>query len=109
MLGGELRERRLAVDLLDRIDVGVQHPHVAPGTGGRSDHGVRPLRPPRRDLRLVRRRVIETVRRERLLVQRIAGENRDPAAGILERGLDHGRRAGLCLRAHMIAPGPPSL
>src|SRR5262249_56375041 len=26
-LCGELRERRLAVDLLDRIDVGVQHPH----------------------------------------------------------------------------------
>src|SRR6516165_4932388 len=109
MLRGELSERCLAVDLLDRVEVGIQHPHVALSAGGRGNHGVRPLRPPRLNLRLVRGRVIETVRGQRLLVERIAGENRNPATCVLERGLEHGRRAGLGLRAHVIAPGPPSL
>src|SRR5262249_61035225 len=98
-----------AVDLLDRIDVGIKHPHAALSASGRGDHGVRPLRPPRLDLRLIRGRVIETVRSERLLVEGIAGENRNPIACVLERGLEHGRLAGLGLRAHVIAPGPPSL
>src|SRR5262249_30657218 len=44
-LCGELRERRLAVDLLDRIDVVVEHTHVTHGPVGRRGSSVRQLRP----------------------------------------------------------------
>src|SRR6516162_8897864 len=108
VLGNELMQGGDAVELLDRINIGIESPNATRWTGRCSDHCVRPLPPPRTNLRLVRRCVFEAVRRERLLVERAAWKNRKTLAPILERGVEGvRRRAGLCLRAHVIFP--PSL
>src|SRR6516165_7973733 len=108
VLGNELVQGDDAVELLDRINIGIERPNATRRTSRRGDHCVRPLPPPRANLRLVGRRVFEAVRRERLLVERVAWKNRKALAPILERGVEGvRRRAGLCLRAHVILP--PSL
>src|SRR6516162_3966647 len=108
VLGNELIQGGDAVELLDRINIGIESPNATRGTGRCSDHCVRPLPPPRTNLRRIGRRVFEDVRRERLLVERAAWKNRKTLALILERSVEGVRgRAGLCLRAHVILP--PSL
>src|SRR5262249_23739600 len=109
VLGNELIQGGDAVELLDRVNIGIENPNATRWTGRCSDHCVRPLPPPRMNLHRIGRRVFEAVRRERLLVERAAWKNRKTLASILERGVEEGvrRRAGLCLRAHVIFP--PSL
>src|SRR5215467_1766430 len=105
VLGNELIQGGDAVELLDRINIGIENPNATRGTGRRSDHCVWPLSPPRTNLRLIGRRIFEAVRRERLLVERAAGENGKALTRVFERGVERVRgRAGLRLRAHVIFP-----
>src|SRR5262249_5741263 len=108
VLGSELIQGGDAVELLDRINIGIESPDATRRTGWRSDHCVRPFPPPRANLRRIGRRAFEAVRSERLFVERAAGENGKALACIFERGVERiRRRAGLRLRAHVILP--PSL
>src|SRR5262249_34079925 len=108
VLGNELIQGGDAVELLDRINIGIESPNATRRTGWRSDHCVRPFSPPRANLRLIGRRIFEAMRCERLFVERAAGENGKALACIFERGVERvKRRAGLWLRAHVILP--PSL
>src|SRR5262245_39438259 len=108
VLGNELIQDSDAVELLDRINIGIESPNATRGTSRRGDHCVRPSSPPCTDLRLIGRRVFEAVRRERLLVERVARKNRETLARIFKRNFElGGRGAGVRLRAHVILP--PSL
>src|SRR5215831_6630631 len=101
MLGNELIQDSDAVELLDRINIGIEHPSTARRTSWCSDHCVRPSSPPRANLRFIGRRVFEAMRRERLLVERAARENGKTFAHIFERVVERvARRAGLRLWAH---------
>src|SRR5262249_20564481 len=103
VLGNELIQGGDAVELLDRINIGIESPNATRRTSRRSDHCVRPLPPPRANLRFIGRRVFEAVRRERLLVERAAWENGKALAHVFERGVERvKRRAGLRLRAHIL-------
>src|SRR5215813_1353843 len=108
MLGNELIQDGDAVELLDRINIGIESPNATRRTSRRSDHCVRPPSPPRADLRLIGRRVFEAMRRERLLIERAARKNGKTFARVFKRDIERiRRRAGLRLRAHVIFP--PSL
>src|SRR6516162_6530056 len=108
VLGNELIQDSDAVELLDRINIGIESPNATRETSRRGDHCVRPSSPPCTDLRLIGRRVFEAVRRERLLVERAARENGKTLARVFKRDIKRiRRRAGLRLRAHVILP--PSL
>src|SRR5262245_4848537 len=97
----QLIELGLTVELLDRIGFEIGDPKSARRTGRGADHGVGIMLPPGEDLRLVFGCVLEAVRRERPLVDRIARKNWNTAAYIVDRS---DRRAGLRLRAHIIFP-----
>src|SRR5215472_8013791 len=108
VLGNELIQDSYAVELLDRINIGVERPNATRRAGRRSDRCVRPLPPPRANLRLIGCRVFEAVRRERLFVERAAWKNGKTFARVFKRGIERARRrASLRLRAHVILP--PSL
>src|SRR5262249_798111 len=100
----QLIERSLAVDLFGRVEVEIDCPQVACRTHRRTDHGIGILLPPREDLRLVPGRIFEAVGAERLLVDWIAWKDRNAAAYVVERGLEHGGRVLLRLRTHVILP-----
>src|SRR5215831_836827 len=87
VLSNELIQNGDAVELLDRINIGIESPNATRGTSRRSDHCVRPPSPPRTDLRLIGRRVFEAMRRERLLVERAARENGETLARIFKRDI----------------------
>src|SRR5262249_53236426 len=100
-LRNQLIERGLAVDLSGGIDVKVDCPHAARGAHRYANHGVGVLLPPREDLCLVSGCVLEAIRAERALVDWVARKDRNTAARIVERGLEHGRDC-LCLRTHVV-------
>src|SRR5262249_7724660 len=79
-------------------------PYSARGTHWYADHGVGISLPPCEDLRFVSGRVLEAVGGERLLIDWIARKDRNAATGIVERGLEHGGRSGLCLGHYGILP-----
>src|SRR5262249_16972135 len=103
-LRGQLIERGPAIDLLGGVEVEIDHPHPARRPSRRADHRVPPARPPRANLRLVLGRVLEAVRRERLLVEWIARKNRNAHPRVLECGLELGGDVGLSLRHYVILP-----
>jgi hypothetical protein len=103
-LRDQVIERRLAVDLLGGVDIEVDHPHAARRSGRRADHGVGPASPPRANLYLVLRCVLEALRCERLLVERVAGKDRNAHTDITEQGIEFGWDIGLSLRHYMILP-----
>src|SRR5262249_12059526 len=108
MSAGELCQLGDAIELLGRIDVRVEDPYATHGASRRADHCVWPLSPPCADLRLISGRVFEAVRCERLFIERVARENREALAHVVERSVELvERRVGLWLRAPVILP--PSL
>src|SRR5262245_41633829 len=104
MVSNELCQLGNTIKLFDWINVGIDNPRAHRRTGRWADHRVRPPPPPRADLRLVRGRVLEAVRCERFLIERIARENGEILARVFERGVELGRGIGLRLRAHKILP-----
>src|SRR5215471_21803387 len=88
MAGNELCQFGNAIKLFDRVNIGIDDPCAHRRTSRRADHGVRPLRPPFVDLRLVGGRVLETVRCKRLFVLRFTRKNREPLARVLESGVE---------------------
>src|SRR5262249_34604146 len=101
-----LIERSLAVDLSGGIEGEIDCQQIARGTHRYADHGVGGLLPPREDLRLIPRRILEAVGENRLLLDRSTRQDRDASSYVMERGLEHGGN-GLCLGHYAILP--PSL
>jgi len=107
VLADQLRQRRGAVDVANRITVDIDHPHVACRPGRRGDHCVGPPLPPVSNLVFVGGCVLETAVDQRLLVERVGGEYGNPLLCINKRGFKFVGCPGLGLRGHVIFP--PSL
>jgi len=103
-LCNQLIECGLAIDPLGGIGIEVNRPKIARRAHWCADHGVGVLLPPSEDLCLIPGRVLEPVGSERLLVDWIARKNRNAAARIVERGLEHSGGVGLRLGHYVILP-----
>jgi hypothetical protein len=93
-------------------DVDIEHNNPGRRTGGNRDVRVRPTRPPRTNLRCIRRRRFEAVNRRGQLRSRPTGEHLQAACGVVESGGELVTRRRLAvlpnLRIHPPATAPRS-